>query len=203
MATYRPLSTRAPQEFRPAVPARPEAPPPPPPPDPRIDPAEVQRMLEEKAREVERRVRRELESRIHELESSLPLMQEVVASLRRARKEAAAELSREVAELALALARRVVGDAVEARPEALLPVVERALQPVSRDEVAAIRLGPRWADAIRARLPGELRARVLVDESVGDGVIVETTGARVTASPGEALDRLAEALREWAEGERP
>lgn len=202
MAAYRPISRTNDIRFRVVSPQplpRDPEPQAEPEPDNRVEPEEVERLLADRAALVEARVRAELEPRIRELQQAIPNVRSVGTALARARCSAVRHARRDVCELAVSLARRIVGEALDVRPELFLPIVDRALEPVGESDIVAIRVPSARAAVIRRHLPEELRNRVVPDMTLTDHVVVDTDGARVEAGVALALDGLSDAVREWAE----
>jgi flagellar biosynthesis/type III secretory pathway protein FliH len=103
-----------------------------------------------------------------------------------------------IAELAAHMAERIVGDALERRPELLDALYDRALAEVGALRPGRIRLHPedRARSDIAARAAA-LGLEVVDDESVGrGGCVVEAQGA----SSDHSLDSVLEALRAAVEG---
>ena len=108
----------------------------------------------------------------------------------------------EAVELAVELARAVVGQAVEADPAALLVVVDRALQSVPRADEARIRCHPDDLDTVRgavgemtARRGDPIAVRVVASPAMErGGCIVDFDEGAVDARPSVALEVLREAL---------
>lgn len=114
-----------------------------------------------------------------------------------------ASLRREVALLAIDVARKVLGEELSARPEAVEAIAARALREARGRAAVLLRLHPADAAALRGsegRLGALLlRAPLLVREDAalarGD-VVVETEAGRVDAAVETQLAALARALEE-------
>jgi flagellar biosynthesis/type III secretory pathway protein FliH len=105
---------------------------------------------------------------------------------------------RRIAELAVHMAERIVGDALERRPELLDALYDRALAEVGSLRPGRIRVHPE--DRQRTRIAARAAAcgfEVVDDPSVGiGGCVVEAQGA----SSDHRLDAMLEALRAAVEG---
>jgi flagellar assembly protein FliH len=121
----------------------------------------------------------------------------------RAREEAflrAAEQS--AVELAIAIAAKIVGGSVQARPETVLDVVAGALLRTSARHQLVIEVNPEdlevvaeSAEGLAARLGGVQRLDVVAERRVErGGCIVRTEEGEIDARIGSQLDRVAELL---------
>jgi type III secretion protein L len=128
----------------------------------------------------------------------------VLASAAEERERRLAPLAREVAGLALEVARRVLGDALAASPELVVDLARRALAEARDREVVVLRVAPGDLERVRAaegrlaallrRAPG-LRIREDAALALGD-VVVETEAGRVDARVTAQLGMLERALAE-------
>lgn len=105
-----------------------------------------------------------------------------------------------LAALAIEIARKIVGDALEARPERWVPIVAGAIRRlVDRDQVT-VRATPRLAAVLRehaADLGGADRIQVIDDATLGDDACrVESTSGDVDCGLATQLTAIAEAIRE-------
>jgi type III secretion protein L len=113
----------------------------------------------------------------------------VLAEVALARQRLLDGLEREIAAVGLEVARKLVGSELAARPEAVVEVARRALEPVRTRREVLVRVNPADAPRLRAEQPrlGALleRARGLSlreDAAVSrGGVVVETEAGRVDA----------------------
>jgi type III secretion protein L len=120
------------------------------------------------------------------------------------RERRLAPLAREVAGLALDVARRVLGDALAARPELVVELAARALAEARNREVVVLRVAPGDAERVRAaegRLAALLRrapgVKIREDAALAAGdVVVETEAGRVDARVTAQLAMLERALAE-------
>jgi len=118
------------------------------------------------------------------------------------RERRMAELEEELAAVALEVARRILAEAIAARPETVAALARRALEPVRARREVALRVHPEDAPGVRAELPH--LAALLVrapgiclreDAAVGrGGVVVETEAGRVDARVEAQLALLEQAL---------
>jgi hypothetical protein len=199
---FRPMSAPVAAPFRGVFEAQALRSIPPEEPEERLTVAEVDRLLREREAVVEARVRAELEPRLHELRAALPVLEGALLAVERHRADVLRRAASDVADLALHIARRVVGDAVSDRPDAMHALLTEAIGKLDVSDVARIRVPPDQADAIRARMSPQLAERVVPDVSCQGQCVVEADGARAVVSFDEVFAALEAEVRAWAdEGE--
>jgi flagellar assembly protein FliH len=179
------------------------------PPHLEIEPGTAEERLRAIAAETRRRAREEgLAEGLAEARALVAPAFEAVAEaerLIRAREEdflRAAE--RSAVELALAIAEKIVGAAVSARPETVLEVVGGALLRTATRHRLVIEVNPEdlelvseSAEGLAARLGGVQRLDVVAERRVErGGCIVRTEEGEIDARIGSQLERLAELLSE-------
>lgn len=155
----------------------------------------------EVAAATEKRVRAELGTRIAALEARLPKLDEALAGVQTARREALHEAAADVAEMVRMLARRVLGHTLAVDPDALTHVIQEAVAALQDDRVTAIRVSPDLLDAVTSRLDAAWRDRVQPDPSVGAGARIDTETASVDATLDAAMAGVDRALGEWLEAQ--
>ncbi|MCS7044459.1 MAG: FliH/SctL family protein [Bryobacteraceae bacterium] len=108
------------------------------------------------------------------------------------------EAEREVVELALAIARRILRRELHIDPEAVLGLVKAAMEKAAQREITEIRVHPGHAELVRAHLarigaPEALEVRA--DAALEPGaVVLETARGLVDASIETQLDEIGRAL---------
>jgi flagellar biosynthesis/type III secretory pathway protein FliH len=122
----------------------------------------------------------------------------LLAEARAVQARAAVLREGEVAELALAVARRVVGDCRALEPRLL---ARRVTETIERRFLGAVvvRAAPPDAvlirEALAASLPGERRIEIREDPALGEGsCVLEGDGGEVRLDDGEMLERLGRAM---------
>jgi flagellar assembly protein FliH len=174
-----------------------------------IEPGTAEERLRAIAAETRQRAREEgLAEGLAEARAMVAPALEAVAEaerLIRAREEdflRAAE--RSAVELALAIAEKIVGAAVSARPETVLDVVGGALLRTATRHRLVIEVNPEdlelvseSAEGLAARLGGVQRLDVVAERRVErGGCIVRTEEGEIDARIGSQLERLAELMTE-------
>lgn len=108
------------------------------------------------------------------------------------------EAEREVVELSLAIARRILRRELHVDPEAVLGLVKAAMEKASQREITEVRIHPAHAELVRARLerigaPEALEVRP--DPSLEPGaVLVETAHGLIDASIETQLEEIGRGL---------
>lgn len=156
---------------------------------------------------------RQAEQRQREREAAAggTLSQQVTALVDGAREELALQqedIARATVDLAIALARRVVGASFELDPQRVVPVVREALGAlVDARSAGTVHLHPEDHPLVEAALGAELRARGL--EPLPDGAVrrggcvLRTSTAEVDATLEGRWQRVLEALRPSASHDGP
>jgi type III secretion protein L len=164
--------------------------------------AEASRIIAE-AESVRGRLRADAEEEGHRIGAARAAALLALAAAERDRMLASAE--RELVSLAIAIARKVLGDELAARPGAVVDLAARALHEARERREVTLRVHP--ADAPAVRNGGDAlgailrRAPLCVREDPGvaaGSVLVETEAGRVDARIETQLAHLARALEEAA-----
>lgn len=135
------------------------------------------------------------------------LMDSAQALLAQARRERQAILQAaeaDIARLAFEIARKVVGDAIQAEPAAVLPIVRAAVERLAEEDELVVRVNPRDAVLVEEQraawlegIPAKKAVRVVEDSSVEPGgCVIESEHGMVDARTGRRLDRIERVLEE-------
>jgi flagellar assembly protein FliH len=144
-----------------------------------------------------------LESAAEKIGSLRRMLDEAVEALRHARNRIQRDTEKEILELVLAVAGRIVGHEVQTNREAIVAVVREALQKVENQDTVVIKMNPADIDFLdRLRLPLSSLSRnpdglrIEADDSVGiGGCLVETDGGEIDARIESRLRIVGEAFR--------
>jgi flagellar assembly protein FliH len=144
-----------------------------------------------------------LESGAKKIESLRRMLDEAVEALRHARNRIQRDTEKEILELVLAVAGRIVGHEVQTNREAIVAVVREALQKVENQDTVVIKINPADIDFLdRLRLPfsGHSRNpdgyRIEADDSIGiGGCLIETDGGDIDARIESRLRIVGETFR--------
>ena len=131
------------------------------------------------------------------------MLDEAVEALRHARNRIQRDTEKEIVELVLAVAGRIVGHEVQTNREAIVAVVREALQKVENQDTVVIKMNPADIDFLdRLRLPLSSLSRnpdglrIEADDSVGiGGCLIETDGGDIDARIESRLRIVGEAFR--------
>ena len=136
--------------------------------------------------------------------SALAALAEAEAAIRAREEEFLRAAERSAVELAIAIAEKIVGGTVAARPETVLDVVGGALLRTASRHRLVIEVNPEdlelasaSAEGLAARLGGVQRLDVVAERRIErGGCIVRTEEGEIDARIGAQLDRIAELLAE-------
>lgn len=177
---------------------------PPPPvvetPVPQEPPIDVEAERAEAFAEGRRQALAEMEEELRRARASLLVLPDLVQSLSRARHQATERAAVDVSEVVLATLRRVLGDTLTQRPEALARVVAEALTSIPEEEPVTIRVHPDAVPGVAAALPERLRPAVVPDASLRGDCVVEARHASIEAGLTTALAGLQPAVQAWVVG---
>jgi flagellar biosynthesis/type III secretory pathway protein FliH len=173
--------------------------PPPPEPEPRGPDPAVLAALEQAFNEGRKAGREEARQEMMRLESDFKILGPLVEELRRARLDAVRGADTVIAELVLTLSRRIAGDTLAMAPDALPRLVTNAVERLPEDDEIFIRVPPSSVERIQTALGPRTRAKVVGDESVHQGCIVESRQSRIDATLEAAMSGVEAAVRSWLE----
>lgn len=137
-----------------------------------------------------------------ELEIPRATFAAAVDAIQAARGEVSAAVEQHAVELAIAIAERIVGAALDVRPELVCDVVASALRRVVERDRLAIDVNPEDVPLVRAWLESQSEVAVATVEVRGErrvprgGCVVRTAEGEVDARVAEQLARAREVLRE-------
>ena len=137
-----------------------------------------------------------------ELEIPRATFAAAVEAIQAARAEVSDTVERHAVELALAIAERVVGAALDVQPELVCNVVASALRRVVERDRLAIDVNPEDVPVVRAWLASQSEIAIATVEVRDErrvprgGCVVRTAEGEVDARVGEQLARAGEVLRE-------
>lgn len=110
--------------------------------------------------------------------------------------------SEDVAELALHMARRVVGETLAVHPQALRKLVMDAIERLPGDDEITVRVRPEDLEVLEQQLPTRRSVQVIADESIEGGCVVEAQCGEVSSSIDTAFTGLRAAVEEWLEDQK-
>ena len=110
--------------------------------------------------------------------------------------------SEDLAEMALHMARRVVGETLAVRPQALRKLVVDALERLPGEDEVTIRVRPEDLSVIENYLPTRRSVRLLGDEELEGGCVVTAQCGEVSASVDAAFQGLRAAVEDWLEEQK-
>jgi len=136
------------------------------------------------------------------LQSISERIEPLVNELESLRTNIIRKASEDLAEMALHMARRVVGETLAVHPQALRKLVSDALERLPGEDEVTIRVRPEDLSVIEQHLPTRRKIRLLADESLEGGCVVEAQCGEVSASVEAAFTGLRAAVEEWLEEQK-
>jgi len=112
------------------------------------------------------------------------------------------QASEDVADMALHMARRVVGETLAVHPQALRKLVVDAIERLPGDDEITVRVRPQDLQSIQDNLPVRRDIRVIEDDSLEGGCVVQAQCGEVSASIETAFTGLRAAVDEWLEDQK-
>ena len=141
----------------------------------------------------------ELQGQLAEVTAERDALAQLDAALHTFRAEAREQAVDDVVQLALAMARRIVGESLALHPDALPGVVRGVLEQLPSEDEITVKVRPEDAAAIETRLRGRRGVKVGVDSNIDAGCVVEATFGTIDATLDTAMAGLERAVREWRE----
>jgi len=125
------------------------------------------------------------------------LAAELLDGVETLRRDALAQASQDLTDLALAMARRVVGDSIAMDPSALLGIVTRALDRLPGEDIVTVRVRPEDLQMLEGRLRSRRAVKLLTDPDLEGGCLLEADFGMVDASLEAAMEGLSDAVHRW------
>jgi flagellar biosynthesis/type III secretory pathway protein FliH len=168
--------------------------------------AEVEQAAKEAGLEIGRR--EGLAIAAAEAEQLRGLLQATIDALAAAQEEFVGAAELHAVELAVQIAEKVVGTALEVEPERVCDIVSGTLRRIAERDRIVLELNPDDVDLVRAWLEGEGqtwgRIEIHAERRVArGGCVARTPEGEIDARPSEQLAAVAELLKKtWTEAER-
>jgi flagellar biosynthesis/type III secretory pathway protein FliH len=145
--------------------------------------------------------REQLEPQIAQLENQLELVQPLIQQLVQMRKDTLEQAAKDVAEIVLLVARRVVGDSLAYNPDALPTLVQAAISQMPDEDEITIRVAEDDVACVRDALDEGYHDRVVASDDIEAGCLVETKFSSIDSSLDAVVKGLEAAVAEWLESQ--
>jgi flagellar assembly protein FliH len=143
-----------------------------------------------------------LKSEMESLQGVVDSVAPLAAELEGLRARMIQQASEDVAEMALHMARRVVGETLAVHPQALRKLVVDAIERLPGDDEITVRVRPQDLQSIQDSLPVRRDIRIVEDDSLEGGCVVQAQCGEVSASIETAFTGLRAAVDEWLEDQK-
>jgi flagellar biosynthesis/type III secretory pathway protein FliH len=141
--------------------------------------------------------RQSREAEVREARAEAAVINALIEELAGVRHAALNQASRDIADIVVALAERVVGASLSLHPSALPQVIEGALDRLPEDESVWIHVAARDEDRVRALLAEAKHVTIQVDPTVTAGCVVRTRYATIDATVGAVMEGVERAVQSW------
>jgi len=172
------------------------------PPEDSGPPVDVQALVEAARSQAAAEERARLAHERAELEQLASVLSAGAADLARLHKQTLDRAAGDIADLILALTRRLLGDSLVVHPDALPTLIHRALERFPEKEDLRIRVPADLAEAVREAVDPGLKAAVEADPGVSGGCVLESRHGSVDATVDAAMEGVEEAVQAWLEATR-
>jgi vacuolar-type H+-ATPase subunit E/Vma4 len=162
----------------------------------------LERAGREHAEEARAELLAELDGRHERLGELVTEFERLVVERFEAKKEVLAEASEAVAELVLALSRRVVGETLAVHPRSLRHLVLQAMERLPGEDAVQVRVRPEDLPVLEAHTDSRRPITWVPDLQLEGGIVVQTDLGQVAASLEIAFTALDEAVSVWLDQQR-
>jgi flagellar biosynthesis/type III secretory pathway protein FliH len=143
----------------------------------------------------------QLQPQIEQLQQQLELVQPLIQQLLTLRKEALSQAAKDVADIVLLTARRVVGDSLAYNPDALPTLITAAISQMPDEDEITIKVAPDDVPCVRDALEDAYKDRVFASPEIEAGCIIETKFSSIDSSLEAVVAGLEAAVTSWLESE--
>lgn len=143
----------------------------------------------------------QLQPQIEQLENQLELIQPMIQQMIHLRRESLEQAAKDIADIVLMVAKRVVGDSLAYNPDALPTLVQSAISQMPEEDEITIKVAQDDVACVKDALDEPFQRCVIASDSIEAGCIVETKFASIDSSLDAVATGLETAVNEWLESQ--
>ena len=139
---------------------------------------------------------------VEKLQGEIARVKELAEALEDFRGKLVADIHKDIGELVIHAARRVVGETLAVHPPALMKLVEDAMARLPGDDEVSVVVRPEAEEMVKSLLATRRPFVIEVDEELEGGCVVRSSVGEVQASLEAAFEGLSQAVADWVEDQR-
>ena len=139
---------------------------------------------------------------VEKLQGEIARVKELAEALEDFRGKLVADIHKDIGELVIHAARRVVGETLAVHPPALMKLVEDAMARLPGDDEVSVVVRPEAEEMVKSLLATRRPFVIEVDEELEGGCVVRSSVGEVQASLEAAFQGLSQAVADWVEDQR-
>lgn len=143
----------------------------------------------------------QIQPQIDQLENQLELIQPMIQQMIHLRRESLEQAAKDIADIVLMVAKRVVGDSLAYNPDALPTLVQSAISQMPEEDEITIKVAQDDVACVKDALDEPFQRCVVASDSIEAGCIVETKFASIDSSLDAVATGLEAAVNEWLESQ--
>ena len=143
----------------------------------------------------------QMQPQIDQLENQLDLIQPMIQQMIHLRRESLEQAAKDIADIVLMVAKRVVGDSLAYNPDALPTLVQSAISQMPEEDELTIKVARDDVDCVKDALDEPYQRCVVASDEIEAGCVVETKFASIDSSLDAVASGLESAVNEWLESQ--
>ena len=142
-----------------------------------------------------------MQPQIDQLENQLDLIQPMIQQMIHLRRESLEQAAKDIADIVLMVAKRVVGDSLAYNPDALPTLVQSAISQMPEEDELTIKVARDDVECVKDALDEPYQRCVVASDEIEAGCVVETKFASIDSSLDAVASGLESAVSEWIESQ--
>ena len=143
----------------------------------------------------------QMQPQIDQLENQLDLIQPMIQQMIHLRRESLEQAAKDIADIVLMVAKRVVGDSLAYNPDALPTLVQSAISQMPEEDELTIKVARDDVECVKDALDEPYQRCVVASDEIEAGCVVETKFASIDSSLDAVASGLESAVSEWLESQ--